>query len=639
MDREKIIGVLYIMTFLLAAYVKFTNPHFFATVSSKGIHDGSKLTYLGQMYEDRLVWSLPAKEMNLKPTLWREVFVSGDKPRIDHKFFTPDSTKSAAAKQTYVLKRDESSTATPASPDPSAIDRLYLFSSGESKGSAKQVEVEIGLRDRLSAGNYKISFSEGSGTSLAERDTLLMLSEQDAGKIFFRRRFARDNEFTVRVWKKAAIDLPAINHTLLGEVKKKIENRQEEFFTISYDELTINLENGKADLVKREIASKDREATIKLYAENSKFAGTYGLDVSETGGKINFASHIFEIAPKVDFAIVYPDFESTREQLAGVSYRDFVVTSQPIDGFLMTVSDRGRADTVVCSITGSSGTAAVNVVHATSGIDHGAGFQVRVNQERKIVSFELPLKSPKTFKFIAQAGRSERTKSWEVPTRRLTFAVWPPIQPRFWHDKEKELYDNFSRKYQTQAGHSGGSDAAVPLLYEGRPVSVYYDIENVDRESYVDVVLNFSNRESIRLKKAAPPIEFTMPIDVEWVELSVRLRETTLSSRFAVKTVPESFTYDVDLSPPLEMVTDYGMSNFRVRDFFGEAIRNDLVNLDVSGAAKNLIRMNKSDKDRIKLELVGIKSQKNIRAHLTLTQSPYSRNNRNVEIGKVALKN
>jgi hypothetical protein len=638
MDREKIIGVLYIMTFLLAAYVKFTNPHFFATVSSKGIHDGSKLTYLGQVYEDRLVWSMPAKEMNLKPALWREVFVSGDKPRIARKFVTPDSAKRTPAKQTYVLKRDESSSAAPASHDPSANDRLYLFSSGESKGAPNQLEVEIGLRDRLSAGGYKISFTEGSGTSLSERDTLITLSEQDAGKIFFRRRFPLDNDFTVRVWKKVAIDLPAINHTLLGEVKKKIENRQEEFYTISYDELTINLENGKAGVVKREITSKDREATIKLYAENSKFAGTYSLDVAENTGKINFASHVFEIAPKVDFAIVYPDFESTREQLAGVSYRDFVVTSQPIDGFILAVSDRGRADTVVCSITGSSGAAAVNVVRATGGIDRGAGFQVRVNQERKIISFELPLKSPKTFKFIAQAGRSERAKSWDVPIRRLSFAVWPPIQPRFWHGKEKELYDGFSRKYQTQAGH-GGSDAAVPLLYEGRPVSVYYDIENVGRESYADIILNFSNRESIRLKKTAPPIEFTMPVDVEWVELSVRLRETTLSSRFAVKPVPENFTYDVDLSPPLEMVVDYGMSNFRVRDFFGEAIRNDLVNLEVSGAPKNLIRLNKSDKDRIKLELVGIRNQKNIRAHLTLTQSPYSRNNRNVEIGRVALKN
>jgi hypothetical protein len=636
MDREKIIGVLYIMTFLLAAYVKFTNPHFFATVSSKGIHDGSKLTYLGQVYEDRLVWSVPAREMTLKPTLWREVFVAGDKPRIDQKYFVSDSTRPAPAKRTFVLKRDEASGA---STDPLAADRLYPYAAGESKTAGKHHEVEIGLRDKLSAGSYKITFQEGSGTSIAEHDTIVVLAESDAGKIFFRQRFSQNSAFMVRVWKKANFDLPAIKHILQGEVKKKVEDRQEQFFNISYDELMVDLENAKAEITRREIASKDREATIKLYAENSKFAGTYSLDVAETASRINFASHVFEIAPKVDFAIVYPDFESTREQLAGVSYRDFVVTTQPIDGFVLVVSDRSRADSVVCSISGSSGAAAVRIERATGGIDRGAGFQVRVNQERKIVSFDLPLKSPKTFKFIAHAGRSQRTKSWEVPIRRLTFAVWPPIQPRFWHDKEKELYDAFSRRYQTQSAHSGGADAGVPLLYEGRPVSVYYDIENVDRESYNEIILRFSNHETIRLKKSAPPIEFTMPVDVEWVELSVRLRETTLSSMFSVKAVPEAFTYDVDLSPPLEMVTDYGMSNFRVRDFFGEAVRNDLVNLDITGAPRNLIRMNKSDKDRIKVELVGVKGQKNVRAHLTLSQSPYSRNNRNVEIGRVALKN
>jgi hypothetical protein len=639
MDREKIIGVLYIMTFLLAAYVKFTNPHFFATISTKGIHDGSKLTYLGQVYEDRLVWSVPTKETAFAVSLWREVFVSGDQPRIDQKLFFSDSSGARSTKRIFVLKRQEGGATEQATADAFGADRLYPYQTGNVKAASPLPEVEIGLRDKASAGSYKITFQQGTGSNLAEHDTLVSLTEKDAGKIFFRHRFAANEVFNVRVWKKVNIDLPALNHQLLGQIRKKVEDKQEEFYNMKYDELFIDFEKAKAEVVKREAISKDREARIKLYAENTRFAGTYSVDIRERTRKISFASHVFEIAPKVDFAIVYPDFAATREQLAGVAYRDFVVTSQPIDGFIMVVSDRSRADTVICRITGSSGNAAVSVVRATSGIDRGPGFSVRVNQDRKIVSFDLPLKTPKTIQVIAQAGRSERTKSWQVPIRRLLFAVWPPIQPRYWHEKEKELYDGFNRRYQSQAGHSGGVDASVPLLYEGRPVSIYYDLENVDREAYNSIVLRFSNGTNITLKKGPAPIEFTMPIDVEWVELSVRLRETTLSSMFAVKAVPEAFTYDVDLSPPLEMVTEYGMSNFRVRDFFGEAIRNDLVNIEITGVPRNLVRLNKNDKDRIKLELIGIKNQKNVRAHLTLVQSPYSRSNRNVEIGRVALKN
>jgi hypothetical protein len=634
MDREKIIGVLYIMTFLLAAYIKFTNPHFFATTSTKGIHDAANVTYLGQFYVDRLIWSVPVKQTELALTLWREVYVAGDPPRVDQTFFQSEG----AGKRVFALKKDESSVQEQTQADPVTAVRLYPYKTEAVRAEGKVVKpaIEFGLRDKIALGTYKISLEEGSGANVAKWDTVFTLAEKDVGKVFFRRQFKGSEAFAVRLWKKVNLNLPEVSHKLLGKIKKKIDNKNEEFYSLNYDELTIDLDKSKVEKARREVVAADREVMLKLFAENSRLAGTYSFDVSEKSGKIHFESHIFEIAPKVEFSIVYPDFDAKPEQLAGVPYRDFVVTSQPMDDFVMIVSDRGRVDSLVGRITTKSGQPEVRIIR-TTGIESTPGFNLQVNQDRKIVSFGLPLKTPKTFHFIAHAGRAESKKSWQVPIRRLSFAVWPPIQPRYWHSKEKDLYNEFYSKHPTHTEMSPG--ATAPLLYEGRAVSVYYDVENVDRNAFTDIMLRFSNQEIMRLKKGAPPIELTLPIDIEWVELTVKTKETTLSSVFGVKPVPETFTYDVDLSPPLEMVSEYGMSTFQIRDFFGEAVRTEAFNVEITGAPPNLVRMNKSDKDRIKLELIGIKNNHNIRARLVLLQSPYGKNNRNVEIGRIALKN
>jgi hypothetical protein len=636
MDREKIIGVLYIMTFLLAAYIKFTNPHFFATTSTKGIHDGSNVAYLGQYYEDRLVWNVPMNETAFSLLLWREVFLSGEPSRLNRSQFFSDADQTAPKKRCYDLKRDEAATSDPGINDRFGAVRLFSQSATTSTEVVPVAlpELELRMSDKLAKGIYKITMQIGTAPNVVRHDTIVTLTENNDGGVFFHRQFPTNEIFNVRLWKKVDIDLPDVNHKLLGRSKKRVNGQQTVFYNLNNEELTINLDTGQTEKQTKNVQAKDRELMVKLFADNSKLAGVYGIDVTERTGRIHFDSHIFEISPKAEFTIVYPDFSTKPEQLAGVPYHDFVVTTQPMDAFSIIVADQNQVDTMTYRITNISGAPVATIVNENS----REQTQIKVNQDRKIVSFEVSLKSPKHFKFIARAGRLESSKSWEVPIQRLAFSVWPPIQPRYWRAKENVLYDEFCKKYSSQLQLPSTANSTTPLLYEGRKVSVYYDVENVNRSTYTDVLLRFSTGATAQLKSDASPVEFTLPADITWVELIVKIKETALSAVFAVKSVPDNFTYQVDLSPPLEMVSEYGMSTFQIHDYFDETIASDAIQVEVTGAPQNQVRLNK-EKDRVKLELVGIKNNHNIRARIALVQSPYNKSSRNMEIGKIALKN
>ncbi|MBN2411329.1 hypothetical protein JXQ31_06520 [candidate division KSB1 bacterium] len=520
MSRAKIVMLLYVLTFLMSAYIKFTAPEKFepnleVTRETDRITPlQNTLNYKWFLDQQRAEFSYSIAKQFGK-TIARENFDNGVGNYI---ISYNDSTENWEPNYLQTVKGNE-----------------YFISIDLSGNTGDFYALDIS--------NYKNR----------QKQTIYSLDEGMTIKI------PKDDFDEILIFKKIPLKGEPIN-IKFKKVSKDINKKGNILFC--YDQVNINLHDSTWT-IKQNVT--DEECLTQFSALNPYFGVVFDLDENALELRANYIDFVeenikknskdrlyyntrmFQINPEEEaeaFEITYPPV-SFREETripVGLPHKQTIIANLPIQSINLQIGSNyypNRTDYYELDELKDDSLAQIGELF------------VKPHSHKRIFDIVFPVtesggKDQVMVTLKAKSGNEDASRSWPLNVMGLKFASWPPIKPRFWTAREDSLYNRFIKRFPTQEMYEYANEAEkrkYPLVYESREVIISPHFQNVDFNTYQQYRIIYPQQPQWNVVKSLHDITMginNIPKNVNQFVFDVETTSGKKDIAFYVASVPET---------------------------------------------------------------------------------------------------
>lgn len=567
MSRSKIVILLYVMTFLMSAYVKFTAPH--RLDPNYEIQRDDEVLYIGSERINSLnyQWSAPQTKAEFSYSIAKQV---GEKIVLGKEFFTdgPGVYSVSYVDTTNIWKA-----------------KWMRARSGKNYELLFQVE-ETGNHFYIQEINKEGKHWQERLFLLQDVDYRLVYSEKEMNDILlFKKVPFANGDISLKYHKigkdtkiwgnilfcvdKVTVNLVdstwTINRMVTDDSCMGSNSEKTPFFSIFYNlpETAHELRGNYIDFIEETIKNSNRG---RLYYSTRLFRIVEG-DIPET------------------FEITYPP-ESFQEETRipiGVPHKQTVIATLPIQSLNIQIGNQ--------HFPSSNEFYQLDYLKDDSLVQIGK-LSFKPHSNKRIFDIIFPVTGAQNqnrviVKLRARSGSENAERSWPVNVMGLKFASWPPIKPKKWTAPEETLYNQFIRRFPTQESYLSATVSErqrYPLTYEAREVSVVPHFQNVDFGTYRNYRISFpqsSVPEILRSGTGMHKEVENLPRDINQLVLTVETDYGSNAITFFVKRVGTALEPDMIERCDVRYSGGSGIYTIYIEclNYFGERVMIDKNNV------------------------------------------------------------
>ena len=556
MSRNRIVLLLYVLTFLLSVYLKFVNPHRLDRQPSEFFRENSELD-IGGVVSDSLnyYWTNFQPKIDLEYHIARQIdsllYLNSD-------YFTNGpgtyNINYSDVNNRWEIEFQSNSTVT-------AEDLVFLQSNN-------QVYYFIVTNS-----------NEGNKASVIQKDDVAdgYLLDKGVRLTVYREIPLNNNTAGVSlgyVYKARSSSSSAS----LAEVKSVLINLQDSTATPFTFDQTINLNSSTIN--RFSIPVKYRIPST-LHAARGRY-----LDIvyDNMQNRYNFNTpgqepKPFQVKEEIEseFKILHPPgggHVDTLNTPVGIPFRQVISANFPIESITLIVDGERIWDNM--SLAGL----------ALGRQSDLANVKITPTNDFKVLDLKIPIKATQnlndyegqevSLSIEAKSGLSSDSRQWKVKVKPFRFQVWPPVRPVFLSESdepgvldEKGLFERFIRQYPTEEDYLLAlrrGQNTLPIVYESRRINFFYSLQNVDGDQIKQTGIN-----NTTIQPYSPgTIQYTVGADVNRLNLNV-LTASGQYKRipFNIAQVPSNYTPTIGESNYLAGPRSV---SFFLKDFFGDPV-------------------------------------------------------------------
>lgn len=570
MSRNAIIMILYIMMFLVTAYLKFINPHLLDQpkneLTREILTNNGSIIIGDSLNEVRNYWPLVsgrhvfsfklAKQIDqvvINPEGKTEYRLEGETGNKVNVIQEPEPTETRdrrdRRRNTFQLVIPDTSFAN--------HDEIYFFYKNKNNYQmyhyTYQIKRENNTTSIIKYENSRKSFQtvnlEKQGSDFY--DFLELNHTKDITHLYVYKRLKLTEEKTNAPYspdKQVLLDVQKIGSVSeQGSSAKTFGNQKKSRFTA--DIFKINLLEGT--YTKEKTTFEDSRVYFPVIfniPEAAQLAGNYADIIQEvSSGGVTCPMHIFHVGPRgaTDFQLIYPpeNYQVRLNIPVGTTYKQTVSATFPIDRFTLSVEGKVLLSNLdITTLSDGNPRSLPN------------GMSITSSNQRTVLDIDIPVSTTQdisargnTFVKVslqAYAGAVERTRNWLVEVIPYRFQVWPPITPQRMQGHEQDLLDAFVRSYRDESRYpvTRQQTSGRELVYETRDVNVFYSLKNVNTDHIKNIIIRTSNgEEKVEYPNDLGYFVYKIGRDVRYVDLIVNTKSNhSHPRRFLVKSVPNT---------------------------------------------------------------------------------------------------
>ncbi len=558
MDRNRIVLLLYVLTFLMSVYLKFVDPNRLDPHNTQELFRENNVMDIGGMANDFLQYS------------W--------------------TTEQSDAEFEYRLARQIG-------------DTLSFTSANFEQG----------------AGRYQINYSQTSNNFDVQymgpsQDSNVYI-QFDSGNYYFVHIIEKDG-FSKRIVKKQDRNFgylldQGIKLLIFSEIPL---NKDGSALTINYkylrrgndvlpdSSMIKSVEINLADSTWQEFDAGNLASTFGI--DKFTFAVKYLIPDSLHGARGNYLDvitekkrkrlnlnnpgqepNVFTVSEEIvnKFKILHPP-ENYVEKLntpVGMPFKQVISANFPVEYITLYIDNKEVLNNEsITNIQLGNREALKNSIFVTPTNNYQVfdlEFPITTNRNLNgFSSLQVPIR------LVARSGMSVDERNWLIEVIPFRFQVWPPIRPMFQSElddpgnqftDEKELFERFIKKYPDEESYikdSPANQAKYPIVYESRPVNFFYSLQNVNANHIRNCVVNGNQSPRNQLGN----VKYSIDADVRNLNLRVNTNTNHYKQiQFYVAQVPDDYRINIKDN---DYVASTTFVTFYLHDFFGDPIKSIL---------------------------------------------------------------
>jgi len=520
MSRTKIVMLLYVLTFLMAAYIKFTVPEKFEP-NREVTRETDKITPLQNTLNYK--WFLDQQRAEFSYAIARQFGKTIARENFDNGIGN------------YMLSFNDST---------ENWESTFLE---DSKGNDYYITFNLPDYD----GNYYVL--DISNYKNRQKQTIYSLSEGRNLKI------PKDDFDEMLIFKKIPFKGGPIN-IKFKKIGKDVNKKGNILFC--YDQVNINLHDSTW-AIKHFVT--DDGCTGQFSALNPFFGVIFDLNENALALRANYIdfveekikknskdrlyynTRLFQINPEEEaevFEITYPPV-SFREETripVGLPHKQTIIANLPIQSINLQIGNTYYPD--------ENEYYELDQLKDDSLVQRGQLF-LKPHSHKRIFDIVFPVtesggKDQVIVTVRAKSGNEDASRSWPLNVMGLKFASWPPIKPRFWTAREDSLYNRFIRRFPTQEMYEYANEAEkrnYPLVFESRQVIISPHFQNVDFNTYKAYRIRYSQQPGSNVTHSLQNITMgtnNIPKNVDQFVFNVETTSGKKEITFYIAKVPEN---------------------------------------------------------------------------------------------------